>query len=246
MSDGSQYVELPGSERQPLAGARRVADAPPDEPVEVTVLLRRKEGDATDAFAAHAEEDPVAREDLSVDQLAARFGAADDDVKKVERFAKDNRLEVVDESAAQRRVRAARPGGGDGGGVRRLARALRERRGAGLPRAGGRGAGPGRAGGRRHGGPGAGRPPAGEAAPGEGRRGGAAEGVRGPGDREVVQLPDGPGERPVGRDHRARRRVPAGRPRHVLQVDRDADADGRGDPGRQGQERPGPGRRTAR
>ncbi|WP_027007702.1 S53 family peptidase [Conexibacter woesei] len=104
MSNGSQYVELPGSERQPLPGARRVADAPPDEPVDVTVLLRRKDGDATDAFAAHAEADPVARGDLSVDQLGARFGAADDDVEKVERFAKDHGLEVVDESAAQRRV----------------------------------------------------------------------------------------------------------------------------------------------
>jgi kumamolisin len=104
MSSDSQYVELPGSVRQPFAGARRVADAPADEPVEVTVLLRRKDGDATDAFAAHAERDPVAREDLSADQLAARFGASDDDVEKVRRFAKDNGLEVVDESAAQRRV----------------------------------------------------------------------------------------------------------------------------------------------
>jgi kumamolisin len=104
MSDNQKYVELPGSARQPFAGAKRVADAPAGEAVEVTVLLRRKEGDATDAFAAHADGDPVARQDLSVGQLERRFGADDDDVAKVARFAKDNGLEVVDESAAQRRV----------------------------------------------------------------------------------------------------------------------------------------------
>src|SRR4051794_30604451 len=104
MSGDQKYVEVPGSARQPFAGAKRIADAPADEAVEITVLLRRKEGDATDAFAAHADGDPVARQDLSVGQLGRRFGANEDDVAKVARFAKDNGLEVVNESAAQRRV----------------------------------------------------------------------------------------------------------------------------------------------
>jgi kumamolisin len=94
MSDDQRYVDLAGSERRPYAGARRVADAAAGEPVEITVLLRRKD-DATGAIAAHAEADPVARRDLSPAELGARFGADDGDVQRVARFAKDAGLEGV-------------------------------------------------------------------------------------------------------------------------------------------------------
>jgi kumamolisin len=106
MSGDQQYVDLPGTERRPVAGARRVADAPADETVEVTVLLRRKGGDAgaDGAIAERAQADPVRREDLSPGELGARFGAADDDLEKVKAFASGKGLKVVDESAAQRRV----------------------------------------------------------------------------------------------------------------------------------------------
>ncbi|WCB92046.1 hypothetical protein DSM104299_00728 [Baekduia alba] len=105
MSDDQQYVVLPGSERAPVPGATRVADAPSEEPVEVTVVVRRKgDADAAGAVAALAEVPSSEREALSPAELEDRYGAAQDDLKKVEAFAVANGLEVVDADAARRRV----------------------------------------------------------------------------------------------------------------------------------------------
>jgi kumamolisin len=89
------HVPLPGSERELPSDARRVGPASPDEPVTVTVIVRRRPGaQALDAASAR----------LDRAGFAATRGAHDDDVAAVEQFARDSGLTVSDVSAERRTV----------------------------------------------------------------------------------------------------------------------------------------------
>ena len=82
----SQFVSIPGSERHPLRGARRVGPAQPDEPVEVTVRVRRKQ--ALPAMALGESRAPAQRTYLDHTQLEAAHGADQADITAVEAFAR--------------------------------------------------------------------------------------------------------------------------------------------------------------
>ena len=82
MSPHARYVTLPGSEKAPLAGARSIGPVAPDDPVQVTVLLRPRDTTATSP--------PV---------------AAADDVAAVETFAAERGLEVAEASLTKRTVK---------------------------------------------------------------------------------------------------------------------------------------------
>ena len=98
----NRYVSIPGSERQPVRGARRVGPARPDERLEVTVRLRRKNPLA--ASAVDGRQLPTRRTYLTHAQLDAAHGADPADVAKVEAFARQNGLSVVESSAPRRGV----------------------------------------------------------------------------------------------------------------------------------------------
>lgn len=88
-----QYVEIPGSERKPVAGASVSGPCDPKEPVRVTIVLRRRKP----AQKQETLEQLIARGGrLTHAQLAARYGADPKDVKQVEKFARVFGLTVSD------------------------------------------------------------------------------------------------------------------------------------------------------
>jgi kumamolisin len=105
MASKSERYTIPGSERAPLYGARSAGAVTPDERIEVSVRVRARPG-TRDPAASGALEDkpPVEREYLSREEYAARHGAAPDDIAKVEAFAKQHHLAVVESSAPRRTV----------------------------------------------------------------------------------------------------------------------------------------------
>lgn len=90
-------VALAGSERKPAFEAHEISPVQPQERVEVTVTLRRKNaGSANSAgFANHR---------VAHQEFADRFGAAPQDLDLVESFAHHAGLTVVDSNASKRRV----------------------------------------------------------------------------------------------------------------------------------------------
>ena len=105
MGNKPRYVEVPGSHKAPLPGARGVA-ADPHEHAHVTVLVRPKS--APSALRAFADQAGAAafskRKLLSREELEATHGANPADLLKVEAFAHDYGLTVVEVSAAKRSV----------------------------------------------------------------------------------------------------------------------------------------------
>src|SRR6266852_9247438 len=98
-------VPLPGSDKQPVAGAEQVSEAHPDERLEVTVSVRRRADQALTAqLTLLAATPPEAREHLTREAYAERHGAVPADIAKVEAFARANGLSVVETSAARHSV----------------------------------------------------------------------------------------------------------------------------------------------
>jgi kumamolisin len=98
-------MNVPGSERAALSGAKVVGPVHKDERFEVTVRVRRKtalQALASDGF--HADQLPSQRRYLTRERYAAEYGADPADLKKVEDFAKAHGLVVVESNPARRSV----------------------------------------------------------------------------------------------------------------------------------------------
>ena len=97
---------IPGSEKAPTKGAKRLHKVDPDERFDVTVRLRAREvpGDSVEynnlLTQAQSRRQPMSRE-----EFAQRFGADPADIEKLEAFAHDNGLDVVQVSIPQRTLR---------------------------------------------------------------------------------------------------------------------------------------------
>jgi kumamolisin len=102
----STWVELPGSKREPMRGARIVSDTDPSEIVDVTVRVRHGKGTKSlaAAVAALAETPVHARQHLSREQYTAAHGADVADLDKVISFASEHGLSAHSPSAARRSV----------------------------------------------------------------------------------------------------------------------------------------------
>ena len=94
------YAELPGSRRPLREGARRLRDIDPHAHVEVTVTLRGRE---------NAKDADVLGPAMTAEEAAKHFGAAPEDVQKVEKVLRGYGLTVQEVSAggASLRVRPA-------------------------------------------------------------------------------------------------------------------------------------------
>jgi len=97
---------IPGSERQPLKGAKAIGPARPDERIEVTVRLRSKAPvvQALAADGASGDTHPARRQYLTREQFAAAHGADAQDIAAVAAFAKAHGLAVLESDAARRSV----------------------------------------------------------------------------------------------------------------------------------------------
>jgi kumamolisin len=87
-------VPLPGSERRLVPDARPIDTPDPNEIVQVTVMVRRKDAKLPAMTSA-----PLSRE-----EFAARYGADPADVRQVEEFAARNDLTVLQVDLARRSV----------------------------------------------------------------------------------------------------------------------------------------------
>jgi kumamolisin len=93
---------LKGSERKPLPGAKAVGKADPSERLEVSVMLHRRNADAFAQRATRIMRRGRAGEHLSREEFEQQFGADNDDIDAVKRFAGARSLSVVQEDAARR------------------------------------------------------------------------------------------------------------------------------------------------
>ena len=98
-------VPLSGSERFPRSGARQTGTPDPNEQIQVSIRLRLRTSLATlkssNALGATLPKD---RQYLTREEFAARYGADPADVVKVEAFAHQYNLTVVDVSLPRRTV----------------------------------------------------------------------------------------------------------------------------------------------
>ena len=99
-----QNNPLKGSERQPLPGATAVGQAAPNERLEVSILLRRRNLDALQSKLSSLTSRGAASEHLSRDEFEKQFGADSADLAAVGKFAATHGLSVVQADAGRRTV----------------------------------------------------------------------------------------------------------------------------------------------
>ena len=96
-----KYVKVPGSEREPMAGATQAGSLDPSEVMQVTLALRpRASGpkqESLDKLVASGER-------LSREEYEARYGADPADVQQVEAFAATHGLALAQVNLAARTV----------------------------------------------------------------------------------------------------------------------------------------------
>jgi kumamolisin len=104
MSSPKDRISLRGSVRAPLPGAHAVGAANPDQPIEVTVLLRPRTAKQSLKLEELGARPPRERKHLTREELGSNSGAAPQDIASIEAFAHDYQLAVVEANAAERRV----------------------------------------------------------------------------------------------------------------------------------------------
>ena len=92
-------LTLPGSDKKPLKAAKLIGAIQPDEQVEVTIRVRRRQP------SLEAEESRSSGKSLSRDQFRDLFGADPADIVQIENFAHRYGLTVLEASIAERKVR---------------------------------------------------------------------------------------------------------------------------------------------
>ncbi len=94
-----------GSERQPLNNAKPVGAVRPDQHIEATVRLRPAQSyTVQDAAAWSGDQLPAKRRYLSRPEFAQKYGASPADVARIEAFAAQYQLKVVNSNLAKRSV----------------------------------------------------------------------------------------------------------------------------------------------
>ena len=95
---------LTGSDRAPYMGAKSVGKADPNERLEVTVLVRRRSGNAFDKHIAGLAAQGASAMHIGHDEFAKQFGADGADLTAVHAFAQKHGLAVVESHDARRTV----------------------------------------------------------------------------------------------------------------------------------------------
>ena len=104
-SEPGNYRRLEGSELKPRPPIEHLAPAEPAESMQVTIVVRRRtDGLAIPDHAYYAKTPPSKRRRLPPEEFASKYGAADDDLAAVRRFAESHGLAVLDSNAARRSI----------------------------------------------------------------------------------------------------------------------------------------------
>ena len=98
-------VPVPGSQKEPLEEAQVIAPAPPDERLEVTLRLRPKKPLPSAQEMLKPATAPLRV--LTHDEFEKTYGTRAGDIARIRKFARENNLSVVRESAARRSVMLA-------------------------------------------------------------------------------------------------------------------------------------------
>jgi kumamolisin len=99
-------ITLPGSNRRPLPGAKVVGAVDSNQRIEITLQVRRKSGSDLDATVSKiASQGLAARKYLTRAELASQAGADPADIAKIDTFAHDHGLTVVEADLARRTVK---------------------------------------------------------------------------------------------------------------------------------------------
>jgi kumamolisin len=99
MAKRARKTTVPGSERLPVAGAKKVGKVRPEETVEITVRLRRAGKFELRKVLARRGARAITRE-----ELASRFGASAEDAAVVKDFAREHGLAVGELNLARRSI----------------------------------------------------------------------------------------------------------------------------------------------
>jgi len=103
-------MRLAGTDRKPIPGARSSGPIPPDERVELALLLRRRASAPPYPDVVALSRTPLpARAYLSREEFGRRHGANPEDVERVREFARTHGLEVGGVSVGARIVQLAGP-----------------------------------------------------------------------------------------------------------------------------------------
>jgi kumamolisin len=103
MADQDRH-QVPGSDRMPVTGARRVADAPAGEEVLISIVVRRKPGGTERALEAASSPDPRGSRPQLRRRLREETGADPAEIERVVRFVTGSGLEVLSADPATRMV----------------------------------------------------------------------------------------------------------------------------------------------
>jgi kumamolisin len=102
----AKRITLPDSKRLALPGAKVVGAVDPDQRIEITVQLRRKAGSDLDATVDRLASQGLAdRKYLTRAELSSQAGADPADIAKIDAFAHDHGLTVVEASIPRRTVK---------------------------------------------------------------------------------------------------------------------------------------------
>jgi kumamolisin len=102
----AKRVPLPGSVRRAMPGAKVVGKPDPQQRIEITVQVRRRPGaDLGKTVAQIAAQKLGQRKYLTREELASAAGADPEDFKKIDKFAHDHKLTVVEADVARRTVK---------------------------------------------------------------------------------------------------------------------------------------------
>jgi kumamolisin len=104
MPASKKRMPLAGSERAPLAGAREIGPADPNETLDVTIRVRSRSGKKPVVSAAEFIQPIEKRTFLSRKEFGQKHGANSDDIARIESFAREYGLTVKEKSAARRTV----------------------------------------------------------------------------------------------------------------------------------------------
>ncbi len=107
MSLNRMLVKLEGSERNILPGAKVIGEPDPDDRLTLSLYVRRNPNAKPPSVEEQGAMLPRDRQYLTPEQLAETYGADPADLVKVEKFASDAGLTVVDTDRARRLVQVS-------------------------------------------------------------------------------------------------------------------------------------------
>jgi len=98
------YVRLEGSERRPSPGAQLIGPADANQHFDVTIVLRRRPDGEPLPDYDHFKTPPGARPRMSAEEFAKKYGASEEDIKKVTDFTRGSGLTVKETDPGRRTV----------------------------------------------------------------------------------------------------------------------------------------------